>query len=79
MREQRVELMDFGRRLRELRLKRGLSQEELAQHAGLDRTYVSQAEQGRRNATLITLMKIAGALGTTTTDLVAPPSDETIA
>lgn len=68
--------MSFGRRLRELRIERGLSQEELAQRAGLDRTYVSQAEQGRRNATLRTLQKIATALDTELAVLIADPKDE---
>jgi transcriptional regulator with XRE-family HTH domain len=66
--------MPFGRRLRELRLARGLSQEELAFRSGLDRTYVSQAEQGRRNTTLLTMQKLAGALGIQLTELLAPPT-----
>ncbi|MDZ4178675.1 MAG: helix-turn-helix transcriptional regulator, partial [Coriobacteriia bacterium] len=50
-----MELTPFGRRLKELRLERGLSQEKLAHLSGLDRTYISQAEQGRRNTTLMTM------------------------
>ncbi len=74
MREIRTELIPFGQRLKELRLERGLSQEELAHLAGLDRTYVSQAEQGRRNTTLITMQKIAAALGITIVELVSEPT-----
>jgi transcriptional regulator with XRE-family HTH domain len=75
MREQRPELMGFGLRLKQLRNRRGYSQERLAHLAGLDRTYVSQAEQGRRNTTLITMQKLAKALDVTLGDLVNDPDD----
>lgn len=68
--------MEFGRRLRELRNERGLSQERLAEAAGLERTYISQAEQGRRNTTLLTMQKPACALDVQLTELVAPPRGE---
>jgi transcriptional regulator with XRE-family HTH domain len=55
--------VEFGRRLRDLRHKRGLSQEELANRAGLDRTYISSCEAGRRNVTLRTITRLAEALG----------------
>jgi transcriptional regulator with XRE-family HTH domain len=53
---------DFGRRLRRLRHERGLSQEQLAHIAQLDRTYVSSCEAGRRNATIKTIARLATAL-----------------
>jgi len=54
----------FGDRLRELRKAAGWrSQEAFAHHAGLDRTYVSGLERGRRNPTLDIIVKLAGALG----------------
>jgi transcriptional regulator with XRE-family HTH domain len=52
----------FGARLKELRLKKGWSQEELAAEAGLDRTYVSGCERGLRNISLINIYKLAEAL-----------------
>lgn len=52
----------FGEQLRELRLASGYSQEELAHRAGLDRTYVSSCERGRRNLTLEAIVKFADAL-----------------
>ena len=55
-------LHGFAQRLRTLRLERGLSQEALAAVAGLDRTYVSSCEAGRRNVTLRTICRLAGAL-----------------
>ena len=52
----------FGQVLREQRLSRQLSQEELALAADVDRTFVSQMERGIRQPTITTLMKLAGAL-----------------
>ena len=49
--------------MREQRLSRDLSQEELALAAAVDRTFVSQMERGIRQPTITTLMKLAGALG----------------
>jgi transcriptional regulator with XRE-family HTH domain len=60
----------FGRKLRSLRLERGLSQEELAFRAGLHRTYVSSAERGERNVSLVNLDKLASALEVHLRDLV---------
>ena len=55
-------LPGFAQRLRRLRIERGLSQEALADLAQLDRTYVSSCEAGRRNVTLRTICRLAGAL-----------------
>jgi len=63
--------IEFGRRVRGLRLERRLSQEKLGQLAGLDRTYISQAEAGRRNVTLATIEKLANALGVDAAVLVS--------
>lgn len=52
----------FGDRLRKLRLERGLTQEELADIAGMHFTYIGQIERGIRNPSLINLEKIAKAL-----------------
>jgi transcriptional regulator with XRE-family HTH domain len=51
----------------------GLSQEELAFEAGLDRTYISQVERRKRNVTIVVLAKIAKALRTTPDRLLTPP------
>lgn len=53
----------FGAAVRDLRQRRGLSQEALAERAELQRTYVSEVETGRRNVTLLNLGRIATALG----------------
>ena len=60
----------LGRRVRQLRLERGLSQEALGELAGLDRTYISSTESGRRNVTIQTIHKLAKALGVTPADLL---------
>lgn len=70
MGQKRNPCTEFGQRLRALRLERGLSQEKLGQLAGLDRTYVSSAEAGRRNVSLKTIYKLADALGVEAKELV---------
>lgn len=70
MAEERNPCTQFGERLRELRLERGFSQEKLGELAGLDRTYISSAERGRRNVTLKAIHKLADALGVSPADLL---------
>ena len=53
---------NFGDRVRELRTAQGLSQEVLAQKAGLHRTYIGSVERGERNISLENILKIASAL-----------------
>lgn len=57
-------LVRFGERLRDLRLASGLSQEAFAERCGLDRTYISGIERGKRNVSLQNLKLIAKALNT---------------
>lgn len=52
----------FGDRVRALRIARGLSQEQLAERAGLHRTYISSLERGQRNVGLDNIHAIAQAL-----------------
>lgn len=52
----------FGKHLRKLREKQGLTQEELADRAGMHFTYVGQIERGLRNPSLVNLQKLAKAL-----------------
>ena len=51
-----------GKRLRELRNKLGVSQEELADMAGLDRTYITSVECGKRNISIVNIEKLAKVL-----------------
>ena len=52
----------FGERVREFRSRLAISQEELADRARLDRTYVSSVERGRRNVGLENICRLALAL-----------------
>ena len=52
----------FGKRVRERRLSWGLSQEKLANLADVDRTYLPDIENGKRNVSLVVAEKIAKAL-----------------
>jgi transcriptional regulator with XRE-family HTH domain len=52
----------FGAVVRDLRLERGLSQEDLSFAAGRHRTYVSLLERGRNSPSLATLWRLAEAL-----------------
>lgn len=53
----------FGQRVRSERMKKGLSQEDLADLAKLHRTYIGMIERGEKNITLRNIAKIADALG----------------
>ena len=67
--------MDVRRRvglnMKALREAKGWSQEELADQAGIHRTYVSGVERGVRNPTITVLEKLAKALGSHLSELVA--------
>ncbi len=54
-------LIKFGQRVREERLKRKLSQEELADITGVHRTYIGMIERAEKNITLENIEKIAKA------------------
>lgn len=55
-------LKRFGQRIRELRLETGLSQEKFALAIGMDRTYLSSVESGKRNLSILNIKKIADGL-----------------
>jgi transcriptional regulator with XRE-family HTH domain len=52
----------FAANVRQQRLDRGLSQEELAEKAGVHRTYVGMLERGEKNVTIYNIERIAKAL-----------------
>ena len=58
----------FGQRVKELRLKKNLSQEKLANTAEIDRTYMTSLENGRRNISIQNIEKIINALGISLSD-----------
>lgn len=53
----------FAANVKRRRLELGLSQEELAERAGVHRTYVGMLERREKNATLYSIERLAGALG----------------
>ncbi len=61
-------LEKIGERIKELRREANISQEKLAELAGLDRTYINSVENGRRNISVINIEKIANAFGLTLKD-----------
>lgn len=61
----------FGHRIRQLRQAKGLSQEAFAAECGLDRTYVSGTERGKRNVSLQNIQLLAQALNISVSDLTA--------
>jgi len=60
----------FGKKLRNIRLELGYSQEELSFKTGLHRTYISSVERGKRNISLTNIKKLADALGLKMKDLM---------
>lgn len=68
----RGRLRELGSRVREERVRRGLSQEELAHEAGLHRTYVGAVERGERNISVGSLYTLADVLAVAPSDLLQP-------
>lgn len=54
----------YGEKVRSIRKSQNISQEKLAELAELDRTYISDIENGKRNVSIETVFKIAQALNT---------------
>ena len=60
----------IGKKVRGIREKKGITQENLALEAGLNRAYIGYIERGERNPSTETLAKIAKALRTSLKDLL---------
>ena len=69
-------LDNFGKRVRALRIEKGLSQEDLAELSNLDRTYISSLERGHRNVALKNLAAISSALGISISTLLKGIDDD---
>lgn len=61
---------ELGDKIRNLRLEKGLTQEDAAHDAEIDYSFYNQIENGKRNPSIITLKKIARALGVSIKDLI---------
>ncbi len=57
------EVLQFGKKLKEVRLKKKLSQGDIASKLGVHRSYISGIERGKRNPSLLTINKMAKAIG----------------
>jgi len=56
--------------MRKFRVAAGISQEKLAELAGIHRTYVGDVERGERNISVVNMVKVANALGRQLNDMV---------
>ncbi|NLG69890.1 MAG: helix-turn-helix transcriptional regulator, partial [Firmicutes bacterium] len=65
----------FGQRVREMRTRQGLTQQQLAQRAGMHPAYVGGIERGERNITLDGVDRLARALGVSPAELMASPRE----
>lgn len=63
--------MDIGPRIKRRRLERGLTQAALASKVGIHRVYLAHVEDGRKTPSLGVLQRVAKALSTKLTDLLA--------
>jgi len=70
------ERVRFGARIRFLRLKINLSQEDLAGSSGLDRTYIGGIERGERNPSLKNIIRLATSLGVSPRELFSEAGDD---
>ena len=66
----------FGKILQEERKAKKISQEKLAKLAGLDRTFISLIENGKRSPTFSTILKICSALEISPSDLFSQFEDQ---
>jgi transcriptional regulator with XRE-family HTH domain len=62
----------LGERLRELRTERGISQEKLAELAGLHRNYIGHLERGEKTASLDVIVRLGATFSMSVTDLLEP-------
>ncbi|QDT66621.1 helix-turn-helix domain-containing protein [Calycomorphotria hydatis] len=61
----------FGQVLRDARIAAGMTQEDLAHHAQVDRTYISQLERDLKSPTLAMLFRLCDAMGISAANMVA--------
>lgn len=69
--KERDYLISLGKRIKTLRLEKNISQTEVAYRCGFDKSNYNTIESGKRNPTIISLLKIAKALEIDIVDLVS--------
>lgn len=70
MNEEKILLL-FGAHVKKIRLQQGISQENLASLSALDRTYISGVERGKRNISLLNVIKLASSLNVPPAELLS--------
>jgi transcriptional regulator with XRE-family HTH domain len=68
--------MVFAANVRRLRSERGLSQEALAEAAGVHRTYIGMLERGEKNVTIYNIERLARALDVSPSHLLATDEEK---
>ncbi|MGG4046304.1 helix-turn-helix domain-containing protein [Paenibacillus favisporus] len=68
--EKSIELLAFGRALRKIRKEKKLTQDELSVYSRVDRSYISELENGEKAPSLLTITALARALQVKASDLV---------
>jgi predicted transcriptional regulator len=69
--DEEARLVQLGQGIRAIRLAIGLSQEALADAAGIDRSQMSRIERGRRNVSFMNICRVAKALGKLPSEVIA--------
>jgi transcriptional regulator with XRE-family HTH domain len=64
-------LVRIGTRIKKLRLRRGWTQVVMAEHVGIDRSFLADVERGKRNISVLNLALIAEGLGVTLAKLLS--------
>lgn len=67
----RHEITKFGKKIRAIRLRKKLSQGDIARILGVHRSYISGLERGARNPSLTTVQKVAKALNVSAKKLIS--------
>ena len=60
----------LGQNMKRIRAKKGMSQSDIARALGVDRGYISNIENGKKNPTIATIQKLANALGVSANELL---------
>ena len=73
--KERTLLLEVGASIRKFRRELGMTQEQAAEAAGINVTYLSDVERGKRNISLINLARLAEAFGMNLSDILTISSD----
>jgi len=63
-------VIEFGEKIKKMRQSKGLSQSDVANKLGADKSFMSNLENGRKNPTLKTILKLAKALSVSSDELL---------